>query len=163
VTVVGTSFALDIAALVVSAFAALIAAAALVFTRQADKREAWRFQKEKADASAERAARPSAGYLGRQSGHPRAYRFRVANIGKADARDLKAFLIDTEGNIASEASEQYLAEGTGLLGPRERTEVELVVSETAVERNPLFLRFEWTDDLSLGIRQRTSEVQVPTQ
>ena len=108
----------DIAAFVVSLFAVVIAGGALWYARLNDEREQRRVEREDADAHASEEARPSAGYLGRGTSgdHRRAYRFRVTNIGRADARDLEASLIDLEGNVVSPHNgPNYLVDGTGLL------------------------------------------------
>jgi hypothetical protein len=148
------------AALVVSVLAVVIAGGALFFTSQADRRDRHRAEREEADARARQRANPSTGYLGRAEavGGRRAYRFRVFNRGQAAARDLKASLIDREGNAVSHDL-PYLNEGTGFLDSSQLTDFEIAVREEALDRNPLFLHFVWTDDR--GVQEHTSDVKVP--
>jgi hypothetical protein len=164
------------AALIVSVVAVLVAAGALVFTVLADKRaraqerravaqegrDQLRALREEAEARALSEARPSAAYLGRvDSPGRRAYRFRVTNIGReSTATDLKAWLIDTEGNVVSEDL-GYLAEGSGLLPVRESSEFAIPVEADARDRNPLFLKFTWTDNRAGGRAERVSRVEIP--
>lgn len=160
----------QVAAFIVSLVALLTAASALFFTRRADsrgqdqeKREQRRFQREEADARARQEARPSAGYLNRVPDRRRAYRFRVTNIGQATARDLEATLIDGHGNVVSDqVPGKYVGEGRGLLQSDESIDFELAVREDALDHNPVFLHFSWTDDRSYSPRSHTSKTEVPS-
>jgi hypothetical protein len=152
---------MDEVTLAAAIVAVLISGVALVFSRRSDRRDQRRLEIEIAEERARESARPTARYIDRASsaGSGRAYRFAVTNIGKADTLDLKAFLIDAEGNVVSGETD-YLAFG-GHLKSGERTDFELAVADDATERNPLFLRFTWIDP-SGDRRSHTSNEKVPT-
>ena len=163
----------SVAALVVSIVALAVGGGALVFTRRADKRDSLRLKREDADALASQEARMSAARLPRSTSnsHSRAYRFRVTNRGKADARDLQATLIDEHGNVVSElvdngygevvSAEPYYLKG-GFLQSREPIDFEIAVQEAARDSNPLFLHFSWIDDSAPVPREHTSRTEIPS-
>jgi hypothetical protein len=92
----------------------------------------------------------------REPGADRAYRFRVTNIGEAPMSDMLPELIDADGEVCSEPLPfKYLA----VLLPGKRTDFVLKVTEP-VDRNPLRLRYTWTD--FGGFRQHVSNVTVPS-
>jgi hypothetical protein len=143
----------------------LISGVALRFSHNADQRDERRLQVETAEQRARQSARPTATYIGRASSTDsgRAYRFGVTNIGSATTLDLKAFLIDMQGEVVSGDVDEtpYLGFG-GVLDSGERTEFELAVEDDATGRNPLLLRFTWVDPS--GDRQsHTSNEKVPTR
>ena len=130
-----------------------------------EKRDQDRAQREQrelelaeAEAGASRRARPTTTYLG-ASGGVRVYRYRVTNIGKGTATDLKAFLIDGKGDIVSDEDPPYV-EGGGLLMAENSAEFEIAVRGDAVNRNPLFIRFTWTSEDSQR-EDHVSRVEVP--
>jgi len=149
-------------ALAVAIVSALISGVAIVFSRRADRRDQRRLEIEIAEERARESARPTARYIGRASSTDsgRAYRFAVTNVGSAPTLDLKASLIDAEGNVVSGDETSYLADG-GLLKRDGRTEFELAVVDDAKGRNPLFLRFTWLDP-NRDHRSHTSNEKVPT-
>ena len=101
--------------------------------------------------------RPTTDLLGSGPGPGpgRAVRFRVTNIGQSAMWDLKPFLVDNSGTVVSESLPgMYL----NALQSRERDEFIMTVT-APVDRNPLFLCYEWQDDY--GNQEHVSGVQIP--
>jgi multidrug efflux pump subunit AcrA (membrane-fusion protein) len=120
----------------------------------ADLRDQARARREEIAAQTTRIGRPTTELLGSEPGPGRAYRFRVTNIGHAAMRDLKPFLVDSSGAVVSPLPGMYLK----VLQSREQEEFIMTVT-TAVDRDPLFLRYEWGDDY--GNQEHVSDVVIP--
>jgi hypothetical protein len=121
----------------------------------ADERDQARARREEIAARTTRMGRPTTDLLGSEPGPGRAFRFRVTNIGQSAMWDLKPFLVDNSGTVASESLPgMYL----NALQSRERDEFIMTVT-APVDRDPLFLRYEWQDDY--GIQEHVSGVQIP--
>ena len=153
-------------AVFVAVLALLVSALALVLVEvrehgrmrreeESGRREEARFRREELEANTSQMGRPTTDLLGIESGPPRTYRFRVTNIGRASMTDLKPFLVDESGVVASEP---LLNEFLNALQPQERTDFLLTVAEP-FNQNPLFLRYVWLDDY--GRREHLSSVAVP--
>jgi hypothetical protein len=122
--------------------------------RAADERDQARAHREEIAARTTRMGRPTTDLLGSESGPGRALRFRVTNIGQSAMRDLKPFLVDNSGTVVSESPGRYL----NALQSREHDDFIMTVT-APVDRNPLFLRYEWQDDY--GNQEHVSGVQIP--
>jgi predicted nucleic acid-binding Zn-ribbon protein len=120
----------------------------------ADERDQARARREEVAARTTRMGRPTTDLLGSEPGPGRAVRFRVTNIGQAAMRDLKPFLVDNSGTVVSESPGRYL----NALQSREHDDFIMTVT-APVDRNPLFLRYEWQDDY--GNQEHVSGVQIP--
>jgi len=121
----------------------------------ADERDQSRARREEIAAQTTRMGRPTTDLLGSEPGPGRACQFRVTNIGQSAMWDLKPFLVDNSGTVVSESLPgMYLK----ALQSHERDEFVLTVT-APVDRNPLFLRYEWQDNY--GNQEHVSGVQIP--
>jgi hypothetical protein len=99
-------------------------------------------------------ANPTAEYVSSAAG--REYRYRVKNVGKYYASDLRPWLKDHRGNVVSHEGQRIGPDGKAVaqpegvplflaLQPNESDEFLIAVRDDAIDRNPLDLHFTWVD------------------
>lgn len=119
------------------------------------QREEERAQREKIELLSSQQGRPTTDPASREPGPERAYRFQVTNVGRSFMSDIRPELVDSSGEVSSQPLPNMFL---GALQPGERAEFVLTVTEP-IDRNPLFLRYTWSD--MLGFHERLSDVTVP--
>jgi hypothetical protein len=157
---------LDLATVLISGAAAVVAAIAL-FRGKKRSDQAHRLAEEAAErertrdhvAAVERRASqgwPTTSPNVEELGPGRAYRFRVANMGKSWVTDLVAELVDDSAVVCSEDLPHHFLEP---LEPSASTEFVLTVTDP-IDRDPLYLQYRWRDGQG-QTHSHISMVKVP--